>query len=144
MAISLFSCTHKRTASDFIDLGKSQVQYNSVDKYLAEKKSEAIDNNTWIKFMFLNNPYNLNDDNLVAIYVNYHLVDRSTYKRHLELKGLPDKIFSKGTGMTIPMEILTDRNKNTIGQHYFQSKTEFSWNKNYKIIYCGFSLPMKT
>lgn len=138
MAISLFSCTHKRTASDFIDLGKSQVQYNSVDEYLAEKKTEIQNDSTWIKFMFLNNPYNLNDDNLVSVYVNYHLVYRGTYKRHLELKGLSDEIFSKGTGMIITMEILTDRNKKTIWQHHFQSKTVFSWNKDYKIIYCGF------
>lgn len=39
MAVSLFSCSYKRAASEFIDLGKSQIQYHSVDEYLAEKKN---------------------------------------------------------------------------------------------------------
>lgn len=37
IAVLLFSCNHK-AANDFIDLGTSTVQYNSVDEYLAEKK----------------------------------------------------------------------------------------------------------
>lgn len=139
MAVSL-SCSHKRAASNFIDLGEgeSQIQYNSVDEYLAEKKMEMQNDSTWIIFMFLNNPYNLNDDNLVSIYVNDHLVYRGTYKTHLELKGVPNDIFAKDSRMIINMEILTDKNKKNIWQHNFQSKTVFSWNKDYKIIYCGF------
>ena len=60
IAVLLFSCNHK-AANDFIDLGTSTVQYNSVDEYLAEKKKEIQNDSTWIEFMFLNNPYNLND-----------------------------------------------------------------------------------
>ena len=139
MAVSLFSCSYKRAASEFIDLGKSQIQYHSVDEYLAEKKTEIQNDSTWIKFMFLNNPYNLNEDNLVSIYVNYHLVYRGIYKRHLELKGLSNDMFAKSSGMMmITMEVLTDKNKKTIWRHNFRSKTVFSWNKDYKIIYCGF------
>ena len=137
IAVLLFSCNHK-AANDFIDLGTSTVQYNSVDEYLAEKKKEIQNDSTWIEFMFLNNPYNLNDDNLVSIYVNYHLVYRGIYQKHLRLKGLPDDIFAKCSRMIITMEVLTDKNKRTIWQHNFQSKTVFSWNKDYKIIYCGF------
>lgn len=137
MMILLFSCKHKAT-SNLIDLGTSTVQYNSVDEYLAEKKTEIQNDSTWIELMFLNNPYNLNDDNLVSIYVNYHLVYRGIYQKYLGLKGLPDDIFAKSSRMIIIMEVLTDKNKKTIWQHNFQSKTVFSWNKDYKIIYCGF------
>lgn len=137
IAVLLFSCNHK-AANDFIDLETSTVKYNSVDEYLAEKKTEIQNDSTWIEFMFLNNPYNLNDGNLVSIYVNYHLVYRGIYQKHLGLKGLPDDIFAKSSRMIITMEVLTDKNKRTIWQHNFQSKTVFSWNKDYKIIYCGF------
>ena len=138
MVFSMFlSCNHRRTAADFIELGKSNEQYKSVNEYL-EKRNGNVGNETWIKFMFLNNPYNLNDKNTISIYVNSVLVYRGTYRQHIDLKGTPNDLFFKDKSMIITMEILTDKTKKVIWEHRFGSKTAFSWNEDYKIIYCGF------
>lgn len=133
----ILSCNHKRTATDFIELGKSKEQYESVNEYF-KNRNENIGNDFWIKFMFLNNPYNLDDRNIISIYVNSELVYRGAYKQHIDLNGNSNDLFSKDKRMIISMEILTDRTKKVIWKHRFQSKTVFSWNKDYKIIYCGF------
>lgn len=146
LAVSLFSCKHItfkhiRTASEFIKLGKSSNQYESVDDYFdyfAEGKTEIQNDSTWLLFKFLNNPYDLNDDNVISIYVNYHLVYRGIFKELVELKGSPDRIFAKESQMIIILDVLTDKNKKKIWLHRFGSKQVFSWKKDYKIIYCGF------
>ena len=131
------SCTHKRTASDFIKLGKSTEQYKSVNDYY-ETNTDIIDTTFWLKFMFLNNPYNLDENNIISIYVNYELVYRGPFKTHINLYGKANLLFKERNQMIFNMEILTDKNKKTIWLHRFSSKTVFSWNENYKIIYCGF------
>jgi hypothetical protein len=138
IALSMFfSCNHTKKA-DCIKLGKSSFQYTSVEEYLAKKQEQIVDS-TWITFMFLNNPYNLNDNNLVSIYVNSQLVYRGMYRKHLELKGLPDEIFSKNKSLILTIEILTDKNKKRIWLHTFASKfCGPIWSDDYKIIYCGF------
>ena len=136
--LSMFlSCNHRKTAADFIELGKSNEQYKSVREYV-EKKNTSVGNEFWIKFMFLNNPYNLDDKNIISIYVNRELVYRDTYKQHIDLKGNPNGLFSKDNRMIITMEILTDKTKKVIWEHKFGSKTVFSWNEDYKIIFCAF------
>jgi len=138
VVVSLFlSCSHRRTAADFIELGKSNEQYKSVNEYF-EKSNDSIGNETWIKFMFLNNPYNLDDKNIISIYVNYKLVYRGTYKRHIDLKGSSDEIFAKGKGIDLNIEILTDKNKKNVWLHRFANKSGSDWRDDYRIIYCGF------
>lgn len=138
VVVLFVACNGKQNTDNSIDLGESAIQYKSIDEYLNAKNSETINDSTWIKLMFLNNPYTLNESNLVSIYVNSHLVYRGVYKRHIELKGEPEQIFALETKMVISMEILTDKNKKTVWEHRSQSKTVFSWDENYKIIYCGF------
>jgi hypothetical protein len=133
----ILSCNHRKTAADFIELGKNIKQYKSVNECF-EKNNENIGNDFWIKFKFLNNPYNLDDKNVISIYANSKLVYRGTYNTLIDLKGNPNDLFSKDKRMIISMEILTDKTKKVIWKHGFQSKTVFSWNENYKIIYCGF------
>jgi len=133
----ILSCNHRRTAADFIELGKSKEQYKSINEYF-EKRNSSIGDEFWIKFMFLNNPYNLDERNIISIYVNSKLVYRGAYKQHIDLKGNPKDLFSKDKRMIIGMEILTDKTKKVIWEHKFGSKTVFSWNNDYKIIYCGF------
>ena len=48
----ILSCNHRRTAADFIELGKSNEQYKSVNEYF-EKRNTNIGNEFWIKFKFL-------------------------------------------------------------------------------------------
>lgn len=134
----LLSCNHRRTAADFIKLEKSKEQYKSVNEYF-ENRNDSVGNEFWIKFMFLNNPYNLDVKNIISIYVNYKLVYRGEYKSHIDLKGNPNDLFSKYRDMAIEMEILTDTTQKIIWVHRFGSKIVFSWNENYKIIYCVFS-----
>lgn len=131
------SCNHTKTAADFIELGESSEQCNSIDDYCGRGNNNASDE-PWIKFMFLNNPYNLGDRNIVSIYINGELCYRGKYKYLVDLHGNPDEIFSKWGSMVIRMEILTDVTKREIWVHRFQSKTIFSWNEDYKIIYCVF------
>lgn len=133
----ILSCNHRRTAADFIELGKSKEQYKSVNEYF-EKRNASAGNEFWIKFMFLNNPYNLDDKNTISIYVNSKLVYRGAYKQYIDLQGNPNDLFYKDKRMIVTMEILTDKTKKVIWEHRFGSKTAFSWNENYKIIYCGF------
>ena len=135
----ILSCNHRkiRTAADFIELGESKEQYKSVKEYF-EKRNDSVENEPWIKFMFLNNPYNLNDRNIISIYVNFKLVYRGSYQQHIDLNGNPNDLFSKYKDMRIDMEILTDTTKRVIWLRRFSSKTVFSWNEDYKIIYCGF------
>lgn len=132
----VLSCNHKRTA-DFIELGKSKEVYKSVNKYF-ENRNVDIGSGFWIKFKFLNNPYNLDNNNIISIYVNSKLVYRDGYKSIIDLQGNPNDLFSKDERMVITMEILTDKTKKNIWVHCFGSKTIFSWNEDYKIIYCGF------
>lgn len=131
------SCNHRKTSTGFVELGESNVQYKSVNEYLKSRET-GIGSEFWIKFMFLNNPYNLNERNIISIYVNSKLVYRGAYKRHLDLKGNPSDLFLKDERIIIYMEILTNTMKKVIWEHRFQSKTVFSWNEKYKIIYCGF------
>lgn len=131
----LISCSERNPSS--YNLSKSKVRYTSVEKYL-EKKESIISNNNLVKFVFLNNPYDLNNRNLVSISINDYLVYIGEFKKHIELKGTPDEIFDKNSRMIIVMEILTEKGKKNIWLHRFQSKTVFGWNKDYKIIYCGF------
>jgi len=133
----ILSCNHKRTATDFIELGKSKEQYKSVNEYF-EKRNKNIGNESWIKFMFLNNPYDLDVKNIISIYVNSNLVYRGVYQKFIDLKGNSNDLFSKDKRMIVTMEILTDKTKKIIWEHRFQCKTVFSWNEDYKIIYCGF------
>lgn len=130
------SCIQKDTAN-FIEIGKSTVKYNSVNEYFS-KSNGSIENQKWIEFMFLNNPYNLNENNIISIYINHKLVFRGVYKKHIDLQGDPNEIFLKDKRMIVSMEILTDKTKKVIWEHRFQNKTVFSWNKDYKIIYCAF------
>ena len=131
------SCSHRRTAADTIELGKSTVQYNSVNEYL-EAKPGDIDTTFWIKFMFFNNPYNLDTNNIISIYVNYELVYRGAFNTYLDLCGNPEKIFGERNHMLFRLEILTDKRKKVIWEHCFMTKAVFSWNENYKMVYCGF------
>lgn len=131
------SCNHKRTDADFIDLGKGVEQYQSVKEYF-QKYDFKITNKPWIKFIFLNNPYNLNENNVISIYINSNLVYRGAYKEHIDLNGDPNKIFLNDKRLIVSMEILTDKTKKKIWLHRFSTKTVFSWNKDYKSIYCGF------
>ena len=131
------SCNHTKTAADFIELGKSNETLDSIDDYCGRGNNNVSDE-PWIKFMFLNNPYNLGDRNIVSIYINGELCYRGKYKYLVDLHGNPDEIFSKWGSMVIRMEILTDKTTPPIWVHRFQSKTVFSWNDDYKIIYCVF------
>jgi len=132
-----FSCNHKRSAADYIVLGKSNDQYKSLNEYY-EKRNSSVGNDFWIKFMFLNNPYNLDEKNIISIYVNSKLVYRGIYKQKVDLKGNINDLFFKYKNLVIEMEILTDSSKNVIWEHRFGSKNVFSWKEEYKIIYCGF------
>ena len=98
-----------------------------------------IDTTFLLKFMFLNNPYNLDEKNIISIYLNSELVYRGTFKMLIDLYGNSDLLFKERNQMIFFMEILTDKTKKTIWEHQFSSKMVFSWNENYKIIYCGFS-----
>lgn len=133
----LVSCNHTRTAADFIELGESREQYNSINDYY-ERKKMNVTNESWIKLMFLNNPYNLGDRNVVSVYINEKLCYRGKYEHVVDLFGNPNEIFSKRRDMVVQMEILTDMTKQKIWLHKFQSKAIFSWNEEYKIIYCVF------
>lgn len=131
------SCNHTKTAADFIELGKSSEQCNSIDDYL-EKKNKNVANDPWIKLVFLNNPYNLGDRNVVSVYINEELCYMGKYAQFVNLYGSPKDIFRRRGNIDIQMEILTDVTKREIWVHRFQSKTIFSWNEDYKIIYCVF------
>ncbi len=133
----LLSCNHTRTEADYIKLGKSNEQYNSLKEYYEKNEGITYDND-WIKFKFLNNPYNLGDKNIVSIYINEKLVYRGIYKQLIVLKGDTNDIFCKDRRMVIRMEILTDKTKRKIWLRRFVSKEVFSWNESYKIIYCVF------
>lgn len=133
----ILSCNHRRTAANFIELGESKEKYKSLDEYL-EKRESNIVNEFWIKFKFLNNPYDLDEKNIISIYVNYRLVYRGVYKQNIDLQGNKKDLFAEDNRMIIIMEVLTDKTKDIIWEHRFQCKTIFSWNDNYKIIYCGF------
>jgi len=133
----ILSCNHRRTAADFIELGKSNEQYKSVNEYF-EKRNTNVGNEFWIKFMFLNNPYNLDDKNIVSIYANSKLVYSGEYKKHIELKGLSAEIFAKGKGIDLTIEVLTDKNKKNVWLHRFSNKSGADWREDYQIIYCGF------
>lgn len=131
------SCNHTRTAVDCIELGESNEQYNSVDEYCAEREANIADD-FWLKLSFLNNPYNLGNENIVSVHVNEQLVYRGEYKQNVDLNGNPDDLFRENHLMIIRMEILTDKTKQKVWVHRFESKTVFSWNEDYKIIYCVF------
>ena len=133
-----FSCTHRKTAADFIKLGESTEQYNSVKEYYDARPS-MTDTTFLLKFMFLNNPYNLDEKNIISIYLNSELVYRGPFEMLVDLYGNSDLLFKKRNQMIFFMEILTDKIKKTIWVHQFSSKMVFSWNENYKIVYCGFS-----
>ena len=130
--------THRRPEASFIKLGKSNEQYKSVDEYF-DKRNASVGDEPWIKFKFLNNPYNLDDKNIVSIFINGNLVYRGAYRSLVGLKGNPNDLFSKDKRMMISMEILTDKTKSIIWMHGFGSKTVFSWEEDYKIIYCIFT-----
>ena len=130
--------SHRRTAADFITLGKSHEQYKSVDDFFVTRKID-IEDRDWITFRFLNNPYNLDDKNTVLIYVNYKLVYAGPYKYLVGLKGNPDSLFSKKQSMIISMVILTDKTKKVVWAHNFATKEVFSWEEDYKVIYCVFT-----
>lgn len=130
------ACCHKNSVSHF-KLKTTPYQYTSVYEYF-EKRGGHVDSSFWINFRFLNNPYNLNENNIISIYVNNNLVYRGEYKKNLELKGNPNILFVNDHRMAFKLEILTDKTKNKIWEHRFSSKETFSWNTDYKIIYCGF------
>lgn len=136
----ILSCNykrHKRTDADCIKLGKSSIQYNSINEYY-NSRFGVVDTNFLLKFMFLNNPYNLNEKNIISIYLNSELVYRGPFKTFIDLYGNADLLFKKRNQMIFHMEILTNKIEKKIWEHRFASKTIFSWNENYKIVYCGF------
>ena len=135
--LSHCSCHHINIVQNN-KLGKSLFQYSSVEDYCSKRIEGNCGDNLWIKLTFLNNPYNLNDNNIVSIYVNNNLVYRDIFKNSIDLKGNPDVLFKNDKRMIFKMEILTDKTKKTIWAHRFTSKIIFTWKKEYHIVYCGF------
>ena len=135
--LSQYSCHHINIVQNN-ELGKSFVQYSSVEDYCNKRKDGDVGEEFWIKLTFLNNPFNLNNNNIVSIYVNNNLVYRGVFKNSIDLKGNPDVLFKNDKRMIFTMDILTDRTKKTIWAHRFTSKIIFTWRKEYHIIYCGF------
>lgn len=132
-----FSCNHRRTAADFIELGKSTEKYKSVPKYIKQLPPSA-GSKPFIGFMFLNNPYNLDSNNVINIFMNGRRVYGGTYQNAFRLTWDTEILFATDKRMIITMEILTDKTKKTLWVHRFATKTVFSWNEDYKVIYCGF------
>jgi hypothetical protein len=135
--IVLSCCSNKRT-TDFVDLGKSNIHFSSVEEYQKKKEIDKLEDSVLLKFMFLNNPFNLNDKNLISIYINNHLVYWGAYKKHIDLRGSPESIFANSNTIDLSIEILTDTSKNDIWVHRFFNKFGPAWLEDYQIIYCGF------
>lgn len=128
---------HRRTACDYLELGKSHyVLYDK--KLILEAENSMSNKKEFLKLIFLNNPYNLNENNIVLFYINQNLVYSGRYQPFIDLKGDPDIIFSKRNRVNMHMKVLTDTTKNTVWIHDFVSKMTFVWNENYKVIYCCF------
>lgn len=136
-ALLFNACCHNSSAP-FSELGTSPYLYKSVNDYF-EKRGGEVDGSFWIKFRFLNNPYHLNANNIISVYVNDNLVYRGIYKKNLELKGNPEVLFADSQRMVFTLEILTDKTKNKIWEHRYSCKETFLWNSDYKVIACGFS-----
>ena len=72
--------------------------------------------------------------------MNYKVVYRGPFKQLIELKGDVNDLFDSYSCSTMifSLEILTDKTKKTIWKREFDTKTVFSWNEKYKIVYCVF------
>jgi len=133
----LFSCQQDGIKHYNTELGACSVRYNSIDEYY-KTHSDTVGNNPWMSFYFLNNPYGLNANNIISIYVSGKVVYRGPFDKLVELKGNYNELREGQYSMDFHLEILTDKTKRKIYKRTFSTKTTFSWNEQYKIIYCVF------
>lgn len=132
------ACNNPRKPdADFIELSKNAEKFNSVEEYY-EKYKGNVGKEQWVYFKFLNNPYNLNKNNIITIFINGWIVYRGEYQNWMNLKGNPKDIFLKKRSIDIYMEILTNYKKHPIYKNRFQHKSVFAWQEDFNIIYCSF------
>lgn len=141
IAFCLEGCQDKKITSGHLELGNSSIQYKSMDDfYLSCDKQVYTSENNLLEFRFINNPYNLNENNLLRIFLNDKLVYKGAYNTSLMLKGTVNDIFEDTVKnkVILRFSILTDRRKKKLWLHHFQNKAPFLWDEEYQIIYCGF------
>ena len=134
----MFSCQLDASKHN-TEFGICTVHYNSIDEYY-KTCTDTVRGNPLMSFYFLHNPYRLNENNIISIYLNYKVVYRGPFKQLIELKGDVNDLFDSYSCSTMifSLEILTDKTKKTIWKREFDTKTVFSWNEKYKIVYCVF------
>jgi hypothetical protein len=120
--------------------------YKSIDEYFSYNKDFLTSETVFLKFRFLNNPYGLNENNFILIYINSTLVYSGEYKEIIDLKGNLNKIFERNKRHTMEasLYVLTNKDESPVYLNIFGSKMVFEWNEKFKIIYACFAASNKS
>ncbi len=134
---TVLCCTNNEKS--YYKLEGSNVTFDDFNHYTNERGLKDINTNVVVDttyFVFANNPYKINNDSFINIYVSGESVFCGNFKESIPI----DLSRYKDKSINISLELLTSHKDNNLNLNVLSNKNTIKWN-NQKFLYtCFFPL----